>query len=171
MKKIWIVIIIIVGALILTGIVALLVLRFITRHYFQPMDGPGMIYEVVIDGIEYVRNDNVSGGSYRISAKRDGKIRLEMEEKENADAEPVIREAEADEELFDRIEELILEAGLERAGNYTELDPYVMPDITSRLKVVEPYHTFTITSLMELSESELQAWNEIVAILEEPFAG
>ena len=102
MKKIWIVIIIIVGALILTGIVALLVLRFITRHYFQPMDGPGMIYEVVIDGIEYVRDDNVNGGSYRISAKRDGKIRLEMEEKENADAEPVIREAEADEELFDR---------------------------------------------------------------------
>ena len=48
-------------------------------------------------------------------------------------------------------------------------DPYQMPDATSHLKVVEPYKTFSITSLMDLNESELQALSEIVALLEEAF--
>lgn len=169
MKKIWLLIIVIAGVLLLAGTAVLFILRCRNMHLFEPMDGPGMVYEVVVDELEYVKNDHINGGIYRITAERGTKIRLEMELKENAGTESVITIAEADGELFDRIETIILRAGLERAGNYPERDPYQMPDITSHLKVVEPYRTFTITSLMDLNESELQAWNEIVTILEEAF--
>ena len=169
MKKNWILIIVIAGVLLLAGIAVLFILRCRNMHLLEPMDGPGMIYEVVVDELEYVKNDHISGGIYRITAERGAKIRLEMELKESSDSESVITIAEADRELFDQIGTIILRAGLEHAGNYPERDPYQMPDTTSHLKVVEPYKTFSITSLMDLNESELQALSEIVALLEEAF--
>ena len=141
--------------------------HFSTRP--NPYDMKSKPFITEAEKLEYVKNDHISGGIYRITAERGAKIRLEMELKESSDSESVITIAEADRELFDQIGTIILRAGLEHAGNYPERDPYQMPDTTSHLKVVEPYKTFSITSLMDLNESELQALNEIVALLEEAF--
>ena len=164
MKKWWIILLIGMGALIVAGVLALLLLR---RHpYFEPMDGPGMVYEVVVDEIEYEETNHITGGTYRLHAKRDGNVHLVLERKANADAEPIVLEADADEALLTEIGDAILRSGLERAGNYSERDPYRTPDVTSRLKVTEPYRTFTVTSLMELSEAEQNGWDEAVRLME-----
>ncbi len=164
MKKWWIILLIGIGVLIAAGVITMILLC--RQHINEPMDGPGMIYEVIIDEIEYVETNHITGGTYRLYAKRDGKVHLTLERKANADAEPVAFKAEADESLLTEIGNVILYAGLERAGNYPERDPYRMPDVTSRLKVTEPYHTFTVTSLMELSELEQNGWKEAVRLME-----
>ena len=158
------------GALLLAGIATVVVLRTRFRQIYEPMDGPDMVYKVTVDQIEHVENDNVNGGMYRITATRGATIHIIAERKADADAEPVVTETDADIELFDRIGDIIRKAGLERAGYYPERDPYRLPDVTSHLKVTEPYHVFSITSLMELSDAEQEAWNEIVALLEQSFS-
>lgn len=165
MKKWWIILLIVLGILITAGVIAVIAKR--RQHTFEPMvDEPGMVYEVIVDEIEYVETDHITGGTYRLYAKREGNVHLTLERKANADAEPVVLEADADEALLTEIGDVILEGGLNAAGNYPERDPYQMPDVTSRLKVTEPYRTFTVTSLMELSEREQSAWNEVVRLLE-----
>ena len=165
MKKRWIILLIVIGILIMIGVIAMILLR--RQAYFEPMDGPGMEYEVIVDEIEYEETNHITGGTYRLTAKRDGGVRLTLERKANADAEPIVLEAETDEALLTEIGDMILRAGLERAAHYPERDPYRMPDVTSHLKVTEPYFTFTVTSLMELSALEQNGWNEVVRRMED----
>ena len=164
MKKWWIILLIGIGVLIIAGVTMILLLRL--RHVYEPMDGPGMVYEVVVDEIEYEETNHITGGTYRLTAKRGSRVQLTVERKANADAEPVVWEAEADEALLTEIGDAILRAGLEHAAHYPERDPYRMPDVTSHLKVTEPYFTFTVTSLMELSELQQNGWNEVVRLME-----
>ncbi len=164
MKK-WLIILLIgIGVLIVAGIIMLILMH--RQHIYEPMDGPGMVYEVIVDEIEYEETNHITGGTYRLTAKRDGNVHLTLERKTNTGAEPIVLEAEADEALLTEIGNAILQAGLEEAGNYPERDPYRMPDITSHLKVTEPYYTFTVTSLMELSETEQNGWNKVVRLME-----
>ena len=47
MKK-WLIILLIgVGVLIVAGIIMLILMR--RQHIYEPMDGPGMVYEVIVD--------------------------------------------------------------------------------------------------------------------------
>ncbi|MDO4852886.1 MAG: aldo/keto reductase [Clostridia bacterium] len=164
MKKWQIILLVAICVLIVAGVIAAVLLR--RQHIYEPMDGPGMVYEVVVDEIEYVETNHITGGIYRLYAKRDGCVHLTLERKANADAEPIVWEAEVDEALLTEIGDAILQAGLERAAHYPERDPYRMPDVTSHLKVTEPYYTFTVTSLMDLSEWEQNGWNEAVRLME-----
>ncbi len=164
MKKWWIILLIVIGILIVIGVIAMILLR--RQPCFEPMDGPGMEYKVIVDEIEHEETNHITGGTYRLTARRDGGVRLTLERKANAEAEPIVLEAEADESLLTEIGDAIRNVGLERAGNYPERDPYRMPDVTSHLKVTEPYFTFTVTSLMELSTSEQNGWNEVVRLME-----
>lgn len=164
MRKWWIILLIVLGVLITAGVIVTIVLKRLP--YYEPMDGPGMVYEVVVDEIEYVETNHITGATYRLYARRDGGVHLTLERKANVDAEPVVLEIDADIALLTEIGDVILQGGLEAAGNYPERDPYRMPDVTSRLKVTEPYRTFTVTTLMELSEREQTAWNEVVRLLE-----
>ena len=168
MKKWWIVLLIVLGAVqILALIVAVAVFAFLrASHYFEPMDGPGMVYEVVVDAIDYQRTDHVTGETYRITATRGDGVHIVMERRPGADAEPVVREVDADEELLRRIGDTIRDGGLEGAANLPERDPYVMPDVTAKMTVTEPYREFTVTSLMELSADQQNAWNAVIALLE-----
>lgn len=164
MKKWWIILLIVLGVLITAGVIIMICIK--RQPYYEPMDGPGMVYEVVVDEIEYVETNHITGATYRLYARRDGGVHLTLERKANVDAEPVVLEIDADIALLTEIGDVILQGGLEAAGNYPERDPYRMPDVTSRLKVTEPYRTFTVTTLMELSEREQTAWNEVVRLLE-----
>lgn len=165
MKKVWIILLIVLGVLIAAGVVTAILLK--QRRMFEPMDGPGMVYEIVVDELEHVETNHVTDSTYRLHAVRSGgKVHLTSERRASETAEPVVREADADAALLDRIGEALLNAGLERAANYAERDPYRMPDVTSRMKVTEPYFTFTVTSLMELSEQEQTGWNEVVQLIE-----
>lgn len=164
MKKRWIILLIVLGVLMTAGVAVVIAMR--SLPYYEPMDGPGMVYEVIVDEIEYEETNHITGATYRLYAKREGTVHLMLERKGTADAEPVVWEADADEALLTEIGDVILQGGLEAAGNYPERDPYRMPDVTSHLKVAEPYRTFTVTSLMELSEREQAAWNEVVRLLE-----
>lgn len=168
MKKGWIVLLIVLGAVQVLALIAGAVVLFSLRasHYFEPMDGPGMVYEVVVDAIDYQRSDNVTGAAYRITATRGDKIHIVTEYRSGPEAEPVVREADADAELFRRIGDLIRDGGLEAAANLPERDPYVMPDVTEKMTVTEPYRTFWISSLMDLSAEQRSAWEDVIALLE-----
>ena len=164
MKKRRFLLLIGIGVLVVTGVIAALLLR--RQSYFAPMDGPGMVYEVVVDEIEYVETNHITGGTYRLTARRDGSVHLTLERRTAGEAAPIILEAEAGESLLAEIGDAIRKGGLEKAGSYPERDPYRMPDVTSWLKVTEPYRTFTVTSLMELSELEQSGWDEVVSLME-----
>ena len=172
MKKWWIVLLIVLGAvltvagLIAAAFIAIFAL-FGNGHVLEPLDGPGMVYEVVVEEIEYVRNDHVNGGIYRLKATRGATVQIEMERRANETAEPVRLTAEADESLLQKIGEAVRDGGLIAAGNHPERDPYRMPDVTARLTIVQPYQKTVVTSLMELSEREQTGWNTVVALLEQ----
>lgn len=91
MKKWWIILLIVLGAL-LTLAVMIAAIAAVLQYRLrieQPMDGPGMFYEVVVDELDYWEYDNVNGGTYHITATRGDVVHLVMERKANPDAEPV----------------------------------------------------------------------------------
>ena len=97
MKKWWIILLIVLGVLITAGVIIMICIK--RQPYYEPMDGPGMVYEVVVDEIEYVETNHITGATYLLYAKRDGGVHLTLKRKANADAEPVILEANADEAM------------------------------------------------------------------------
>ena len=169
MKKWWIILLIVLGALLtlalmIAAIAAALQYRL---RIEQPMDGPGMFYEVVVDELDYWEYDNVNGGTYHITATRGDGVHLVMERKASPDAEPVRLEADADKELLKQIGDAIAEGGLENASKLPERDPYRMPDTTAQMKVQEPYWSFTVTSLMDLPADAWEGWNKVVKLLQD----
>jgi len=124
---------------------------------------------LTVTAVETLDVDNVAGvwTTVRLEAMEGTDRALYSREvvEEEKVTDSVSREVDAD--ALRRITKIVEVSRFDRAAEHPEMDPYQVPDETSRIKItLAGGASFTVTSLMELTETETNAWKAIVETLD-----